>query len=246
VNRILLAIAFLLSCSAISRAQAIVTKANATDRSGSSFSTLAMPSQNVAAGNLIFAMCGSYTAPGTVTVTDTGSDTFTPSPDGLIAYNSDMNMETFYAKNTAANASDVVTCHYSTAAAYLLATSIQASGLSTSSPFDTHAMGTGQGTTQTTGSFTTATASEIIFAGVYEENAGNTLTAGTNYTLQNNPAAGTGADETRITVAILTGTTATFSDVSNEHYIIQAMTFEAATGSTCTPTLALLGVGRCS
>ena len=84
------------------------------------------------------------------------------------------------------NASDVLTCHYSTAAQFATANLLRVTGAAASSPLDTHAFGTGTGTAIATGTFTTTQASEISIAAVVSSNGSFTVTAGTGYTRQNN------------------------------------------------------------
>jgi hypothetical protein len=179
------------------------------DSAGSSVSSLATAAQNVAAGNLLaVGIRGGANSLTVSSVTDTAGNTFTQCPS---ARSNTTNMtDIWYAKNTTANASDVVTVTYSGSATFQGVIAEQFVGLNTTSPQDTSANGHATGTSVTSGSFTPAGAGEIAVV-VASPSSGAAWTNGTGYTLQTNSGTsnvqtetgyiGTGAQTASINIA---------------------------------------------
>ena len=154
------------------------------DSGASSVSSLATAAQNLAAGRLlVVGIRGGSSSLTVSSVADTAGNSFTQCPS---ARSNTSNMtDIWYAKNTTANAADVVTVTYSGAATFQGVIASQFVGLNTTSPQDTAANGHATGTSVTSGSFTPAGAGEIAFV-IASPSSGNSWTAGTGYGLQTN------------------------------------------------------------
>jgi hypothetical protein len=191
---------------------------------------------NVASGQLLSVTCYAYSNPGTITVGDTASaNTFTPSPDGRVGpvTGALVYAEAFYAKNTVASATDTITCNFSTAAQFIGVMVIQASGLDTSSPLDTHATGTAlSGNTVTSNSFSTVSANDIIVAGADWGATGETCSAGTNFTIENAATGGQGCDEIWITTTTHSSVTAAMTAVGGSTFAIVVMAYKKAVATS--------------
>ena len=144
-------------------------------------------------GNMIAVGCiinsSDDASPNGVTVTDQASNTYTASAH--IADTSGRGIMGFYALNITGHATNVVTCHTTLTTAYVDVIAIEVSGIATSNALDATATGTryNAATPVTSGTFTTAQASEIAiaFVGRSHIESANDFTAGTGYTL---PAGG--------------------------------------------------------
>lgn len=206
--------------------------AQSNENSGSSVTTIATAGISHTAGNALAVGC-SFNISGaspTVTVTNTAGDTFTQVDkfdDGFTL----ITTATFYAKNIAGNASDVVTCTLSTARTTPGITVMQFTGLNTSAPLDQHVTGnTDSSATVTSASFTTTSASEVIvaFGTAYTELNPQTWTADTGYTIPSGGASGFGASvgEYKIVSSIQTAVTASLNWSVPNFMNIGVMTFK--------------------
>jgi hypothetical protein len=120
----------------------------------------------------------------------------------------------------------------------------QYSGCDTATPYDTGNVGTASAATSvTTGSFTTALADEVIFAGYTSAGSGGQV-AGANYTIRLSNIGADSYTEDRIVAA--TGTyTASFTQNSQNSWMAAASFKQAGGGGggTVVKQLAALGVG---
>lgn len=141
-------------------------------------------------GNLIFVFgrtasggAGTCGVSVTASASDTASNTYT-----VVAYKEPGDNVgcgvVLYAKNITGHASNVVTVTWNASATYTAISIQEWSGLSTTSPLDTSAVGnSGSGTTVTSGTFSTATANEVIIAGAVCNSFSAGFTPDTGYTV---------------------------------------------------------------
>lgn len=146
----------------------LVNQASGGDQSTTVHSSFPASALNVSAGNLLVVTVRWFPTPPTITsVTDTAGNTFTSIvTNTTCAFAGAVQM--FYAKNTIANAADIVTANFSAATAtYISIVVRQWSGFSTTAPLDTSAQSSvaacGTGTHALTGTFTTNLANELIY-----------------------------------------------------------------------------------
>jgi len=140
---------------------------------------------NVATGELILVMAiGSGSD--TITVTDSGSNTYTQIGSGITQANGQA--LSFWTKNTGAGGTKVkVTCHYSAHNSSELCTILDISGAS-ASPIDAFSYSTyGGSSTATTNAFTTANNEDLLIGQILDGNGGQgasgDFTAGSGYTI---------------------------------------------------------------
>ncbi len=123
-----------------------ITKVNTSsgsDYTGASSSSLAVSAASLTTGNFIVVGLRFYNPGNNITVTsitDTAGNTYTKATGRQGTYTTTRG-ETWYAKNTTANGSNVVTVHTSSAVQYWGVVTTQYSGIDTSSPLDTTATG---------------------------------------------------------------------------------------------------------
>jgi hypothetical protein len=229
---IVLPILACLVCVVPTHAQTIVAKASGSSGAGGTVPTSS--TLNIATGQLLHVTCYNYDSPGTITVTDTGNtNTFHASPDGQVA-TAGAYTEAFYAYNTVAEATDTITCHFSSGTATFVGVmAVQMSGMNTtSSVLDTHAMGASATVSVTSGAFTTS-GSDIIIAGADWNTTGSVCTAGMNFTLENQNSSGQGCDEYWIASSGQSGTTASMTTTSSTATTIVVMAYKAANTGNC-------------
>lgn len=158
----------------------IVSKAAGNGSGGST--TIASAATNLQAGNLSLAFVSSETSGSTISsCTDTAGNTYASDASLKVSLAGQAQIEAWYAKNTTANSSNVVTCTYSGSSVFRAIQVIQIAGASTSAPFDVGATGTasaGSGTV-TTGSFTPSVTASCLIGG--HITSGTIMTSGTNY-----------------------------------------------------------------
>jgi hypothetical protein len=145
----------------------------------------------------------------------------------------------FYAKNTSANASDVVTATYSANTSYTWLSCRQYSGANTSSPLDTSAIGANSSqvcgaNSMSTGTFTTTAVNEVLVGGFYIQLTSSTPFVGSGYTLGNSTSDYSLWTEDQLTSSIQTGVTATFGTTACNYFQGIVVTLKAATGATST------------
>jgi hypothetical protein len=206
----------------------LVNKGYGEDTSGSAVANISIASAiNVTAGNLLVVGCRNGTTTNNPTsVTDTAGNTFTlitganPGAAGRLTV--------FYAKNVTGNASDIPRCNYSPSEAYQSVSVIQYSGASTTAPLDTSATGTnGAGTSVVSGTFTTATAKEVLVANCTAGALNIVFGSGAGYTVETTSQMSATADD--IVTATQSGVTATCSDTtatSHNDWAIVVATFK--------------------
>jgi hypothetical protein len=168
--------------------------------SGTVLTTLATASSmNLAAGNLVVVFCRVSQTATTITVSDTAGNTYTSITSETYGGPTDR-IQAFYAKNTTANAANIVSCNYSPGVQYVAVDALQYSGASTSSPLDQFATGSSDsfspGTNGQTNNVTTTVANEVLVAGINIGLGGNIYTQGTGYTLRStNPSTDASEDD---------------------------------------------------
>ena len=182
------------------------------------------------AGDTNIIAIGWNNATSTITsVTDTAGNTYqaaVPTTRGT-----GISQAIYYAPNikAAPAGTNTVTVTFNTATPYVDIRAPEYSGLATTNPFDLATSATGTGTTATSGTLTTTTPNELLFAA--GTTTGGFTTAGTGFTTRiiTTPDADIAEDQTATT----TGTyTATAPLGGTAPWILQIATFKAAAGST--------------
>lgn len=142
--------------------------------------TIASAAMNLQAGNTVVVFVSTETAGSTVSsIADTAGNTYTSDAACKVTLASNGRGEMWYAKNTTANASNVVTATFSGSSTYRRIFASQIGGASTSAPFDVCGTGTtSSGSADvTTGSFTPT---GTVLLGAYNK-GGVTYEPNTNY-----------------------------------------------------------------
>jgi hypothetical protein len=184
------------------------------DTSGSGSSIATGSTINVASGKTIISTVTTLFDPGTITVSDGGSNSCTDAGLGKLNANGTVAwIQQFVCKNTTANATATWTASFSGSSSFSSIMVIYADGLSTSAPVDQTAADTGGNSASpvSTTSLTTTAANELFVCGIAESNTGITYTAGSGFTLQNQAATTVSADQTQIVSSIQTGVTFSMS-----------------------------------
>jgi hypothetical protein len=188
-------------------------------------------------------------AAATMSISDTAGNTYTASPVGAYNYLSDTCTEQFYSAGITGNAANVVTLTLTTAEVRPVLSVIEIAGATVLDAHPTQGTTSGSGTI-TTGTFNTAAAVEVIVAGVFTYNDGNTFTAGNiGATAANIPSGATYTVATNmtseylVTSAIQTGIAASIATTQNIGTLL-ALSFKAGSAATAC-TLGLLGAGLC-
>lgn len=162
-----------------------VNEVNAYNSGGST--SIALPSGNHTAGNLLVVLLSGWNAETVSSVTDTAGNTYYWTGQRSPYTNTDSGFtEIWYAYNITGGASNVVTVNYSGTVTYREVTVYQYSGIDTSDPYDvgnTGGGGSSSGTSQSTGSANTTQADEVI-AAVYAEYDAGSCTAGSGFTVR--------------------------------------------------------------
>jgi len=169
-----------------------------------------------------------YHTSATASVADTAGNTYT----GKTVVQSPGNEQTrlFYAYNITGHASNVVTATFSATCPYRFLLIEQYSGILITDPFDVEANAHDEsaGTTATSATFTTTQADELIVVGVVSPNCG-AMTAGTGYTLLQQPSTLSAGDEEKIVSSIQTSVTATMTwATSSSRWSMVLATFKAS------------------
>ncbi len=210
---------------------------------GPSTTTISTSAQNVAAGNLlyVFSRGGGTSCDGvTASISDTAGNTFNL-VGYLTSYTAGACQAVWYAKNTLANATDVVTVVWSTAQIFSTISTQQFSGLDLTIPLDAVActkLTNVAGTVATSGKFSTVAANEVIIAGGEWRTTGNTFTAGSGYTIPSGATDGSsiGTSEYKIVSATQSDVTASLTSSNSIVNGLFVVTFKQATVTAGTPT----------
>ena len=223
--------------------------------SGSS-TTIACPfTSNVTAGSTIAVYCTSGGAGTTLTGVSDGTNTYTvvqhvdATPDGWTN-------ATAYAANAAGGAT-TVTCTFQNSTDYRAAIIHEISGTATTTPLDKNAgqfqAAPGTGTDAiTSGSVTTTTDGQYIFAVTKETNLGGcpglTANAGTSYTIRDGSCGNSlvniaGESRVQTSAGSIAGTF-TQGSAGDANWVTMMMTFKEATAASAVHLLPLMGVGQ--
>lgn len=221
-------------------AQAAFALVNVTTGTGSGgATTIAATAASVSAGNLLVVGINHQTS--TVTgIADLAGNTFASCAGPVTGA---FVVELWYAANTIANASNVVTVTFAASTAARDIHVLQYSGAATSSPCETSAVGTSGGGAVTSASFSPAIAGNLNVAAANSNNGASTWTAGAGYTVESQVISGSGEDfatEDRLS-AVSGAQTASITPSSGNNEAIAVASFKAAAGGECRRTL--LGVG---
>ncbi len=177
-----------------------ITLVNKTvNESDSSVSSLACPATNHSSGNLIavFVRIGTISGGALISgIADTAGNTYVNL--GQYSDGSDHSSQWWYSKNVTGNASNIVTVTFTTPAGFQAVHCFQVAGLSVSTPSDVDIGAAFTSNTPTSGTFSTATASEIVLCGTTYNATNVTATAGGTYTLQQQDASKVSAVESNI------------------------------------------------
>lgn len=246
MKRIVLALIFVLFACLPSRA-AIVN----VQKIGFSLGNVNSPqsfaySSNVTAGNHLSIIVGYGNTGGLVTVTDSLLQTWTKAKS-QVQTSDGGDIELWYFENTAAGA-DTVTVTY-VAAANVRAILLEYSGLAASGSLDqTNSAQADASSSINAGNVTTTQNDELMIAATRDD-TNTTFTAGSGWVIETEVAA---APNTRLVyedrIATVTGTyTGDMTSSGNLLWAAVIATFKGTGGGPppCTPTLTLLGVGRC-
>jgi hypothetical protein len=181
----------------------LVNQVSAGDSTGNSFSSIAAPSANHTAGNLLVVICRngsdvvSQTAP-----TDTAGNQFvglTPAMDPYVGV-----IQMWYAKNIKGNTSNVVTCHFSSPDAWPTISVLQYSGADPSNPLDSQASASGSSaaTSGVTPAVTPSRIGGVVVVGATVNKVGTTFSAGSGFTLRDSNIATFSGDEDESITAV--------------------------------------------
>ncbi|MGC2322347.1 MAG: galactose oxidase-like domain-containing protein [Terriglobales bacterium] len=205
---------------------ALIQKAtNGNEATGANIS-VSFPSNNTA-GNFLIVTGTAARPAGTLTISDTAGDTFTPAMGPVTDTNQDVTAYIWYVPSCKGG-SNTVTITPATAAALEIHVS-EWTGLTTTSPVDQTASATGTGTAASSGAATTTANGELIFGYTF---LFNTATAGSGFT----PMSLVNGDLDEYQVQSLAGSiAATYTQTSGTWFVVMA-TFKpagtvAATGS---------------
>ena len=184
----LLAALLLICCGSADAAISLVQHAN-KDTSGAS-TTLAYTS-NVSANNLLVVVVRSGNDSGsTITVTDSIGNTWTKCALNMVVGVGSTQLSYAVASSSAA---DTVTVTLNSSATMRMAI-YEYSGTAATSPLDTQAnAATGSSTAPASASFTPTANNELVIA-FAATNSGDSYSAGTNYTLEDNPGSKLGVE----------------------------------------------------
>ena len=155
------------------------------DTGGVGGTQVSAPATSHTTGNLLYVtvMMDTYCGGRAVSVSDTASNSYTQI--GTVLDSGFTCQAQFYANNITGNASNVVTATWSTPSGMFLAISVlQFSGVDSASPLDASATGTATSATLvTSGTFSTATANQVLVAGGASYDYSRTWTADTGYAI---------------------------------------------------------------
>ncbi len=177
------------------------------------------------AGNLnVVAVGWGDTTSAISSVTDTKGNTYTRAVGPTS--NNGLQQAIYYAKNIAGG-SNTVTVKFNQAAAYPDVRILEYSGLSSSSPLDVTAAGTGNGTSASSGTATTTSASELIFGAGTTAGIGYTA-PGAGFTTRIINIYGSLAEDETVLAA---GSYAATASNSGGYWVMQMATFKASASS---------------
>lgn len=211
----------------------------------------------VASGDVMACLCRAGTGgTDTITVSDTGCGfTWNASPDGKQTDISGDSVESFWVKATS-SCTATPKCSFTATQAFNAISCDKLTG--TSGTLDAHSTvdSSGSHSSLTSGSFTTASASEILWFGFSVGALTNTYTAGSSSACASGGGTCTigankgGTDNyaaTEFKVVSATQTAATMSVSSNQSgdWQGQVLTFAAAGGASKLCTMSVLGAGPC-
>ena len=154
------------------------------DTGGVGGTQVSAPATSHTTGNLLYVtvMMDTYCGGRTVSVSDTASNSYTQI--GTVLDSGFTCQAQFYAKNITGNANNVVAATWSLESAHLAISVLQFSGVDSASPLDASATGTATSATLvTSGTFSTATANQVLVAGGASYDYSRTWTADTGYTI---------------------------------------------------------------
>ncbi len=200
---------------------------------GAGVPSLASAAFVLTAGHLLVCNASWSSITITPTLTDTAGNTFTfvtSTNVGIINASSGQ----WYAKNTVANAADVVTLHYSSNIGFSWVACNQYSGADITAPFDTSAVGNGASAAApaTTGAFTTTVANEVLVAGIILNTADMSPTAGSGYTLEANTSDNRFWTQDKVVSGIQTGAFSTFTGNSDSYQMVVGTYKQQAAAAT--------------
>jgi hypothetical protein len=249
MKRLILVLVLLLA--PIAEASAAIAYVNSTENSNYGGGTTTTPSADafsVSAGNLIVAAMRFpiITTESVTSVTDTAGNTYQAASGAADTTPGNDRIEIWYAMNTTANASNVITFHMSTGASFWSIVAAQYSGIATSSAFDAAASGEdGLGNTSvTSGAFSTAQADELI-VGAAQSTGSGTWSAGTGLTnARVTDGDGIAGLADKIVSATQSSVTATMTSTVTNSKSIAVATFKAAAAASGAHNQMLLGAGN--
>ena len=174
----------------------LVNQVSAGNSTGNSFSSIAAPSANHTAGNLLVVICrnGNYldsqTAP-----TDTAGNQFvglTPAMTPEVGV-----IQMWYAKNINGNTSNVVTCNFPSPDAFLTISVLQYSGADPNNPLDSQASARGSiaATSGVAPAVTSSRVGGLVVVGATVGAVGMTFSPGPGFTLRDSNIATFSGDE---------------------------------------------------
>lgn len=240
----LLLILGLLPCANPCRA-AITLIQHTNKDAGSAGSTTLAYGSNPIINHLLVVVVRSGNSSGSVTTTDTIGNTWANGTLQNLAGLGQSQLSYAVNKSTAA---DTVTVTLGGGSATIRMAIFEYSGTATSNPLDIQAnIATGTSTAPASSSFTPGANNELVLA-FGAVNGAQTWTAGTNYTLEEQVPSGLGIGKLGVEDWIqttATSTTGNFTLGASDTWIAGYAVFKSSGGAACTPTLTLLGVGRC-
>jgi hypothetical protein len=201
----------------------------------STVASVASSAANCTAGNLLIATARWTETPYTATIADTAGNTW--ATDGPYTdANSGHRLQMWYAYNITGNASNVVTITFSTNSSNSGVSVMEFSGERTSSdPLDAHGYNvstSGNQPSVTSGTFSTASANEVIVAGSATNNFGEAYTADTGYTIPSGATQDYVTSQYKIVSSTQSSVTATMNWSPNISGTIGVLTFVAAAAAS--------------
>lgn len=209
-------------------AVAYVNGASAVQGSVGTTDTLVTSAQNHVAGNALVVYILRHSGATISSINDTAGNTFTDSTFTSSVF--DVRLDAYYVSNILGNASNQITVVLTGSISSWWVVVDQYSGVATSSALRTGGTGSSNGTTATSSSFNTVSGDVISAMSFGNSSSWAPITAGANFTgRQTNIVAGgfSGGTEDRITIADLTGTTATMDGSTSTDWLISAIVLKA-------------------
>jgi hypothetical protein len=224
-------------------ADAAIARVNfATSASGSGASIATNTAFPNTATNTNIAVV-SWEGTGTLTsVTDTAGNTYTKKTERRQA-GADA-VQIAYAFNIASSAGNTVTANFSGTINGSSIRVLQYSGLTTTDPFDVEAGGNGSSTAATSSSVSTNQADELLINAAVNFGGGVTWSPTSPWVTEVTETSNCAVDE-RIVSATASYSAAQTPSATTDWAIAFASFKAAAAAGGCTPTMTLLGVGRC-